>query len=134
MRRSRAVVLGAVSVVAVGAGLALGAIYLSPARAAVGPLPAEGLSLPAESRFVVGIDVRRFVASPLYRRYAGKMPVRPQAFADLQERTGLDPERDIDQVVIAGQGPTRTDQGVVLVLGRFDRYKLSRAIETDKRG
>jgi hypothetical protein len=134
MSRSRAVVLGAVSVVAVGAGLALGAIYLSTARAAVGPLPAVGLSLPAESRFVVGIDVRRFVASPLYRRYAEKMPVRPQAFADLQERTGLDPERDIDQVVIAGQGPTRSDQGVVLVLGRFDRYKLSRAIETEKRG
>jgi len=128
------VVLGAASLLTVGAGLALGAIYLSPARAAVGPLPAVGLSLPAESRFVVGIDVRRFVASPLYRRYSDKMPVRPQAFAELQERTGLDPERDIDQVVIAGQGPTRSDQGVVLVLGRFDRYKLSRAIETEKRG
>ena len=134
MTRSRGVVLGAASLLTVGAGLALGAIYLSPARAAVGPLPAVGLSLPAESRFVVGIDVRRFVASPLYRRYSDKMPVRPQAFAELQERTGLDPERDIDQVVIAGQGPTRSDQGVVLVLGRFDRYKLSRAIETEKRG
>jgi hypothetical protein len=133
VRGSRLVVLGAALVVAVGGALALGAIYLSPARAAVGPLPPEGLSLPAETRFVVGLDVRRFVASPLYRRYSERMTVRPQAFADLQEKTGLDPERDIDQVVIAGQGPSRTDQGVVMVLGRFDRYKLSRAIETQKR-
>jgi hypothetical protein len=133
VKGSRLVVLGAALVVAVGAALALGAIYLSPARAAVGPLPPEGLALPAETRFVVGLDVRRFVASPLYRRYSERMTVRPQAFTDLQEKTGLDPERDIDQVVIAGQGPSRTDQGVVMVLGRFDRYKLSRAIETQKR-
>jgi hypothetical protein len=131
--RSRLVVLGAAVVVAVGTALALGAIYLNPARAAVGPLPPEGLALPGETRFVVGLDVKRFVASPLYRRYSERMTVRPQAFTDLQEKTGLDPERDVDQVLIAGQGPSRTDQGVVMVLGRFDRYKLSRAIETQKR-
>jgi hypothetical protein len=133
VRRSRLVVLGAALVVVVGIALAVGAIYLNPARAAVGPLPPEGLALPAETRFVVGLDVRRFVASPLYRRYSERMSVRPEAFAELQEKTGLDPERDVDQVVIAGQGPSRSDPGLVMVLGRFDRYKLSRAIETHKR-
>ena len=137
MTRSRWVVLGSSVVVTAGALLAMGAIYLSPARAAVGPMPAEGLILPADTRFVVGLDVRRFVQSELYATSEGRRAMRPQAFAELEERTGLNPERDLDQVVIAG-GPSaasgRRHPGLVLVSGRFDRYKLSRAIETSGKG
>jgi hypothetical protein len=136
MTRSRWVVLGSSAVVMTGAALALGALYLSPARAAVGPLPAEGLILPADSRFVVGLDVQRMVASELYQSNASQHPMRPQAFADLEARTGLNPERDLDQVFIAGGPSTGTGgqaPGLVLVSGRFDRYKLSRAIETQRK-
>jgi len=63
--------------------------------------------------------------------------MRPESFGELEEKTGLDPERDLDQVVIAG-GPSvasgRRQPGLVLVSGRFDRYKLSRAIETSGKG
>jgi hypothetical protein len=131
------VVLGSSVVVTVGAVLATGAIYLSPARAAVGPLPAEGLVLPADTRFVVGLDVRRLVQSELYATSAGRRSMRPEAFAELEARTGLNPERDLDQVVIAGgpsAGAGRQQPGLVLVSGRFDRYKLSRAIETSGKG
>jgi hypothetical protein len=137
MTRSRWVVLGSSVVVAVGAVLAMGAIYLSPARAAVGPMPAEGLILPADSRFVVGLDVRRLVQSELYTTSAGRRAMRPEAFAELEARTGLNPERDLDQVVMAGgpsAGSGRQQPGLVLVSGRFDRYKLSRAIETSGKG
>ena len=137
MTRSRWVVLGSSVVVTVGALLAMGAIYLSPARAAVGPMPAEGLILPADTRFVVGLDVQRFVASELYAQNAARHGMRPEAFADLEAKTGINPERDLDQVVIAG-GPSaasgRRQPGLVLVSGRFDRYKLSRAIETSGKG
>jgi hypothetical protein len=137
MTRSRRVVLGSSVVVGVGALLAVGAIYLSPARAAVGPMPAEGMILPADTRFVVGLDVRRFVQSELYATSAGRRAMRPEAFAELEEKTGLNPERDVDQVVIAG-GPSaaggRRQPGLVLLSGRFDRYKLSRAIETSHKG
>src|SRR5438045_459906 len=99
MSRSRLVVLSSAVVVSVGALAAAGAFYLDPARAAVGPLPPQGLSLPAGTRFVMGIDVKRFVASPFYTRYAAaRAASRPQAFAELEEKTGLNPERDVDQV------------------------------------
>jgi len=136
MTRSRSVVLGSSFVVMVGVLVAVGAFYMSPARAAVGPMPAEGLVLPADTRFVVGLDVRRMVASELYTNNAGRHPLRPDAFADLEARTGVNPERDVDHVVIAG-GPSAgtgpNTPGLVLVSGRFDRYKLSRALETSRK-
>ncbi|PYQ50374.1 MAG: hypothetical protein DMF78_15905 [Acidobacteria bacterium] len=139
MTRSRTVVLGSALIVGAGALVALGAIYLDPARAAVGPLPPQALSLPAGTRFVMGLDVKRFVASPFYTRYssAAGASARPQAFAELEEKTGLNPERDIDQVYVAGgqvpSGPRGAD-GLVVVTGRFDRYKVARAIETERKG
>ena len=131
MSRSRSVVIASFTVVGLGLVAAVGALYLDPARAAVGPLPAEGLILPADSRFVMGVDVQRFVASPLYKRQAELMTTaRPQAFAELEEKTGINPERDLDLVLMAGG----RERGVVLVRGRLDHYKLSRAIETSKKG
>jgi hypothetical protein len=138
MTRSRLVVLSALVVTGVGVVGALGALYLDPARAAVGPLPAEGLALPADTRFVMGFDVQRFVASPLYQRFGRDREgaARPQAFTELEEKTGLSPERDVDRLVIAGRSVEKggRDGAVLLVSGRFDRTRLSRAIETESRG
>jgi hypothetical protein len=129
MKRSRLVVIAAASVVGLGLALALGALVLDPARAAVGPLPPEGLVLPADTRFVMGIDVHRFVQSPFYKRFASQGG-RPQAFAELEEKTGFNPERDADQVLIAGRPDKGREGGLVILRGRFDRYKLSQAIES----
>jgi hypothetical protein len=132
MTRSRLVVFASMLVVGVGAVAALGALYLDPARAAVGPLEAEGLALPADTKFVIGLDVKKFVASPFYARFANERGGgRPDAFADLQEKLGLDPERDLDRVIIAGRDPggVKKDPGLAIVTGRFDRYKLGRAAE-----
>ncbi len=130
MKPSRLVVIAAASVVGLGLALALGALVLDPARAAVGPLPAEGLVLPADTRFVVGLDVRRFVQSPFYKRFASQGG-RPQAFTELEQKTGFNPERDVDQVLIAGRPDKGREGGLVIVRGRFDRYKLSQAIEAE---
>ncbi len=138
MTRSRLVVLGAAVVVGVGTVAAVGALYLDPARAAVGPLPPQALSLPAGTRYVMGLDVKRFVSSPLYTKYAAANAAnRPRAFDELEEKTGLNPERDVDQVYVAGGQPGvpgRGGDGLVVVTGRFDRAKVARAIETEKRG
>jgi hypothetical protein len=138
MTRSRLVVLTSTVVVVTGAVAALGALYLDPARAAVGPLPPQALSLPAGTRFVMGVDVKRFVASPFYTKYAAQRSgARLQAFAELEQKTGLNPERDLDQVYVAGSQagvPGKGGDSIVVVVGRFDRYKVSRAIETEKRG
>src|SRR4030095_12534159 len=133
MKRSRLVVIAAGSVVGLGLALALGALVFDPARAAVGPLPAGGWLLPADSRFVIGIDVQRFVQSPFYKRYASQ-GAKPEAFADLERKTGLNPERDVEQVLIAGRPDQGHEGALVIVRGRFDRYKLARAIETERKG
>jgi len=135
MTRSRLVVVASFTVVSLGVAAALGALLLDPARAAVGPLPAEGLALPAGTRFVMGVDLPRFVASPLYQKLAAKETAhRMEALREFEERTGVNPERDVEQVLVAG---SKTDKGndevVALFLGRFDRYKLGRAIETEKK-
>lgn len=138
MTRSRLVVLGSTLVVTAGTLAALGALYLDPARAAVGPLPPQALSLPAGTRYVMGLDVKRFVASPLYTKYAAAHSAnRPQAFEELEQKTGLSPERDLDQVYVAGSQagvPGRGGDALVVVVGRFDRAKVARAIETEKKG
>lgn len=130
MSRSRLVVFISMAVVLVGGLAALGILVLEPARAAVGPLPGEGLSLPQDARFVAGFDVKRLTESPFYQKYAPKGG-RPDAFADLEARIGLNPERDLDQVLIAGRdgGP---GTGVAMVFGRFDRPRLSQAVEARK--
>ena len=130
MSRSRLVTSLSMAVVAVGVLVALGALVLEPARAAVGPLPGEGLALPGDARFVVGFDVKRLTDSPFYKKYA-LQGARPDAFADLEARTGMKPERDLDQVVVAGRGGD-PGAGVAMVLGRFDRTKLMQAVEAKK--
>jgi hypothetical protein len=135
MTRSRLAVFTSFLVVTSLSLVAVGALFLDPARAAVGPLPGEALALPSDARFVMGFDVKRFVASDFYRRYGHKELGRPEAFRDLEEKTGLNPTRDIDFVYVAGRGPEKGGAGsVVLVQGRFDRHRISRVIETANKG
>ena len=135
MTRSRFVVSFAAIVVGLGAAIGVGAWFLGSANAAVGPMPGEALLLPADARFVGGIDVKRFTASPFYSRYAGAAAKgRPETFKELEEKTGLNPERDIEQVIFAGTpGRSGHESGVVVALGRFDRAKISSLIETEKK-
>ena len=129
MTRSRVAVLVSSIVVALGLVAGLGALWFGQARAAVGPMPGEALLLPADARFVMGFDVKRFTASPFYARYAGERGMKPEALRELEEKTGLDPARDIDQIVVAGTGVRGV--GLALVTGRFDLYKLGRTLETE---
>jgi hypothetical protein len=128
MTRSRLVFFAAMTVVVVGVAAGVGALWLSPARAAVGPLAGEALILPADAKFVMGFDVKRFAASPFYERFKAQRGMKPEALAELEAKTGLDPARDLDQIVVAGTG-VRGAAGVAVALGHFDLYKLGRAIE-----
>lgn len=133
MTRSRGLLYSLLGISAVGLALATGAFFTGSARAAVGPLPSEGLALPSDSSFVMGLDVKRFVASPFYTRYASKdVKARPEAFRDLEARTGLNPERDVDQIVIAGSHANKA--GAAIVFGRFDRTRVQQAIESTHKG
>jgi len=138
MTRGRTVVSAAAALVAAGGAIALSALFLGPsAKAAVGPMPGDALLLPADAKFVGGIDVKRFVQSQFYVKYASPQAKgRPETFRELEEKTGLNPERDIDQVVFAGTPPggAARENAIVVAIGRFDRAKISRTIETEKKG
>jgi hypothetical protein len=132
MTRSRLAVLVSSIVVVLGVVAGLGALWLNQARAAVGPLPGEALILPADARFIMGFDVKRFTASPFYARFASERGMQPEALRELEEKTGLDPARDIDQIVVAGApGVEKGSPGLAMALGRFDLYKIGRALETE---
>jgi hypothetical protein len=133
MSRSRIVVLVSMGAVAVGGALTLGALALGSARGAVGPLPAEALPILTDARFVMGLDVTRFYASSFHRRYGQDPSTRPDALRELEAKTGLDPERDVDRVFAAGGAPG-DKRGLALVQGRFDRTRITRAIETGEKG
>lgn len=110
-----------------GIGVALSGLAAAPASPVTRALPAVALALPAEASFVAGIDVKRLAASSFYQKQvAARNLARPDAFRQLEEETGLNPERDVDQIFVAGSKGRR---GVAIVLGQFDAFKLSRAAE-----
>ena len=58
--------------------------------------------------------------------------MRPDALRELEEKTGINPARDVDQIVVAGTSGTGAGSlGLVLATGRFDLYKLGRTLETE---
>src|SRR5688572_5409373 len=74
-----------------------------------GLLPKEASVLPPDSGFVMGLDVQKFVASPLYTRFGSAEGLRgAQGFMAAFRRAGLDAEKDLDRVIVAG-GATGSD-------------------------
>lgn len=136
MNRNRLVLFVSVLVVVLGVVAGLGALWLDSARAAVGPLPGEGLVLPADTQFVMGVDVKRLTSSPMWERWASNKAMRPDAMDQLERWTGLDPARDIDQIVVAGRGRTGKAQPtpLVMAMGRFNLEKLGWSLEKVEQG
>ena len=136
MTRSRVALFVSVLVVALGVIAGLGALWLDSARAAVGPMPGEGLVLPADTQFVMGVDVKRLVASPIWERYASRPEMRPEGLRELEAWTGLDPARDIDQIVVAGRRAAGKKQPppLVMAMGRFDLKKLGWTLDKVEQG
>lgn len=127
MNRSRVLVISTLSIVGLGLLIAFG-MRLALVRAAGGPLPPEALDLPPEVRSLLVLDVKRFVASPFYAKFGQPgSPTRLQAFDDLKRTAGIDPERDIDRLVVGSLGST-SKEAVALALGRFDSVRLDQTL------
>jgi hypothetical protein len=125
MRRVRLfIVLGLAGATAGVIGSNITARTAEPASA----LPPQAALLPADATFVMGVDLRRLVESPLYKRFgSGPLESRKEAWAELERRTGVDPEKDLTHMIAAGSG--RSDaSGVALLLGRFERTKVEAAL------
>jgi hypothetical protein len=79
----------------------------------------------------MGIDVKRLTSSPMWERWASNKAMRPEAMDQLERWTGLDPARDIDQIVVAGRGGTgkKRPTPLVMAMGRFNLEELGGSIE-----
>ncbi len=139
MNRSRRLIATAAAISVLGVGLAFSSRLTGTARAAVGPIPAEALALPADSSIVMGFDVRALTNSQFYARFGQEgQPGRVEALAEIERKTGLNPERDIDSVVVAisakatapegAAGKHGPESGLVFVTGRFDAARLESSI------
>jgi hypothetical protein len=121
------------------AGLLLVAIGViaAPSRAA----DSDKL-LPNDANFVVTINVKQMIASPLFKKLDDKFNIKEALKKDPStkqalETTGLDPLKDVDQVIMAGSGG-KQEELLFLILGKFDKTKLeaagSKAAQDDKNG
>lgn len=129
MNRSRRLIVTAAAISALGIGFSFSSRITGTARAAVGPIPAEALALPADSAMVMGFDVRALTSSQFYAKFGGEgEPGRVEALAEIERKTGLNPERDIDSVVVAIRANAQEAASLLFVTGRFDAARLEASI------
>ena len=112
-------------VAGVVAGLAL---YSTVAvKASIPGLPEAVAYLPSDAQAVFGMNVKRFVESPIYARFEQKHG--EEIGKDLSEfiaKTGVDPRRDVHYIVAAGKHGNREDpSGVIIAEGNFDAAAIT---------
>jgi hypothetical protein len=110
-------------------GLALYSTYV--VRASLPGLPEAVAYLPAESHAVFGMNVRKFVDSPVYAKFEEKHGQRIAGdLADFIAKTGVDPRRDLSYVVAAGRAVDDKGKGVIIAVGRFNTAAITSYIHT----
>ncbi len=70
--------------------------------------------IPPESRMLAGIRLEKLRGTELYKKYRRELPL--PLLDQFREKTGIDPERDVWEVLLAGSG---TDV-LLLVRGHFE--------------
>lgn len=84
-----------------------------PARKTVFVDPALEMMVPADSTFVAGADLDAIRTTQMFQKYLGKVPL-PQ-LDDFTKKTGIDPRRNLWQVLTSSNGKT----GLFMARGRF---------------
>ena len=101
------------------------------ARAFVPELPNAIHYLPADAHAVFGMNVPKFIASPIYAEFMAKHGT--EVGADLTEfiaKTGVDPRQDIAYIIAAGRPAEHKDAGVVIAVGKFDAAAITSFINS----
>lgn len=101
-------------------------------KASVPDLPEIIRYLPAEYQVIFGMNVDRFVKSPIFLKFQDQ---HSQEYASkLQEfiaNTGVDPTRDLHYLVAAGRAVEgQKGSGVVVAIGSFDENKITSFIKS----
>lgn len=128
-KRTRLFLLAGVGILVLGLGTGVVASYMGlQTTITVGGQDASELAyVPPDAKVLAFANVREVMDSELRHRLLAELPGRdadnPNDLDDLYEATGIDIERDVDQVVASVSGP---DGGspVVVTRGRFDAGRI----------
>ncbi len=126
-------VVAAVLGLALVAGLGVGYWWFAMRSQPIGPLPAEAAILPGDAAVVGGIDVRRITTGANYKKYmAAAMEDAGKDLKELEQKTGINVERDVEGLYGAGSKEAGAEQaGVVVLVGSFDAERVGKAIKDD---
>jgi hypothetical protein len=128
--RTRYFVIVSLLVLGVGLGTGLVAYYVGlPAGAFAGRGgPAELQYVPRDAAVIAYVDVRAIMSSELRQKVNNLAPGHENGQRELQDRTGINLETDIDRVVAclypAREALGTHGSGMVLARGRFDEVKV----------
>lgn len=133
---SKKIVVGLVAVAVLGlalvAGLAVGYWWFAKRSQPIGPLPAEAAILPGDAAVVGGIDVRRITTGANYKKYmAAAMEDAGKELKELEQKTGINVERDVEGLYGAGSKVGAEQAGVVVLVGTFDAGRIGKAVQDD---
>jgi len=133
MNHRKFVVTSSITMLVV-AGIVAGLAFYSNVivRASIADLPDAVTYIPADYHVVFGMNVDRFVKSPVFQKFQDRHA--GEYGSDLQEfitKTGLDPTRDVHYLLAAGHAVEgQKGAGVVIAIGSFDEDKIVDFIKT----
>ncbi len=98
------------------------ALYSTVAvKASIPGLPDSIAYLPYDSQAVFGMNVKTFVASPVYARFEAKHGAEfGSDLAEFIAKTGVDPRKDVHYVIAAGRALEGKKGGVAIAQGTFN--------------
>jgi hypothetical protein len=132
--RHKKFVVTSTAIMIVCAGIVAGLAFYSDfaATASIPSVPKAVRWLPTGSQAVFGMNVKKFVESPFYKRIEAKQGER--VGHDLQEfiaSTGVDPQKDLDYILVAGRsGDHVKGEGVAIAVGTFNTAGITSFIKT----
>ncbi len=128
--RTRYFVIVSLLVLGVGLGTGLVAYYVGfPARADGGAGgPKELAYVPRDASVIAFANVQEIMSSELRQKLRRAVPIPENGQQELQDRTGINLETDVDRVVACARPDAGSSNvpgaGMVLARGRFDEVKI----------
>jgi len=112
------------------AGLALYSSF--GVKASIGDLPVAVTYLPADCKAVFGMNVKKFIASPVYAKFEEKHGAEfGSDLAEFAAKTGVDPRKDISYIIAGSRSSVDTKgEGAVIAVGDFNTAAIKSFLNT----
>jgi hypothetical protein len=126
MNRRRFVLAATISMLVITIAVAGLAFYSNfSASAFVQGVPSAIRHFPSDTQAVFGMNVKKFIASPVYALVMQKYEQEiGKELAEITAKTGVDPRSDIDYIIGASRPAQQKGAGVVIAVGTFKQDSI----------